>query len=342
MKLADFDFNLPEELIATYPTEKRDESKMLCYQRHVRKLEHKQFSNIVDILQEGDLVVRNSSKVLPARLELNTNTGSKIEILLLKPLSEGFVWQAIAGNAKRIKTGRTYKLTNSLEIELARVDDESNEVVVNFISLENFQRAIKECGTMPIPPYMKREAEELDKERYQTIYAKDRNDGVSVAAPTAGLHFTPAIDEALIAKGVEIAELTLHVGLGTFLPIKSENIHEHKMHEEYFSLEEELWNKIQLAKKESRRVIAIGSTSTRVLETVANNSKLQGWTDIYIYPGYEFKIVDGMLTNFHLPKSSLFVMISAFLGTDIAQNIYTEAIKEKYRFYSYGDCCLFL
>lgn len=341
MRLADFDFDLPEESIATYPSAKRDESRMLYYNRSRKKIEHSQFKNIVEILQEGDILVRNNSKVLPVKFELEVSTGSKLEILLLEKSEKTFVWKAIAGNAKRIKAGRTYTLANGLEIDLRRFGD-TNEVMVDFGSLENYLRAINECGSMPIPPYMKREAEEIDKERYQTIYAKESDDGASIAAPTAGLHFTDEIDQALLTKGIEILELSLHVGLGTFLPVKTENITEHKMHSEYFSIDSATWSKILQAKTESRRVIAIGSTSARVLETVANTNKLAGSTDIFIYPGYEFKIIDGILTNFHLPKSSLIMMIAAFLGLEQTKEIYAEAIAQKYRFYSYGDCCLFL
>ncbi len=343
MQLSEFDFQLPEELIAKYPLAKRDESRMLYY--HAGKLEHRQFKDIVEILQAGDVLVRNVSKVLAARLWVHADTGAKIEILLTEKISD-HQWQALAGNSKRIKAGRTYRLDNGMQLKIERQEE---NVLVDFGSKENYERAIQDCGSMPIPPYMKREAEESDKTRYQTTYAQDTENGSSVAAPTAGLHFTPEIDAALKAKGVEILEVTLHVGLGTFAPIKAENIEEHKMHSEIYSINENVWNKILEAKKQGRRIIAVGSTSTRVLESVANSlleklpvDCLQGATDIYIHPGYEFKIIDGMLTNFHLPKSSLIVLISALLGTETVQGIYAEAIKSKYRFYSYGDCCLFL
>ncbi len=345
MQLSEFDFELPEELIAKYPLEKRDESRMLYYNKG--NIEHRKFKDLVEILQPGDILVRNISKVLAARLWVWADTGSKIEILLTNKISD-HKWQAIAGNSKRIKDGRVYKLSNGIQVDIKR---EADEVLVDFGTYENYQKAIQDCGSMPIPPYMKREAEESDKLRYQTTYARDTDDGSSVAAPTAGLHFTAEIDQALRAKGIEILEVTLHVGLGTFAPIKAENIEEHKMHAEIYSIEEDVWNKIQDAKKEGRRIIAVGSTSTRVLESVAkslstrtdsNTGELQGSTDIYIYPGYKFQIIDGMLTNFHLPKSSLIVLISALLGTETVQKIYREAINSKYRFYSYGDCCLFL
>ncbi len=372
MQLSEFDFELPEELIAKYPLEKRDESRMLYYSQG--KLEHKQFKDIVDILQPGDVLVRNVSKVLAARLWVWADTGAKIEILLTEKISD-HEWQAIAGNSKRIKAGRKYKLSNGIEVSIQRHDE---NILVDFGSLENYEKAIQDCGSMPIPPYMKREAEESDKLRYQTTYARDTGDGASVAAPTAGLHFTPEIDEALKTKGIEILELTLHVGLGTFMPIKTENIADHKMHAEIYSISEDVWNKIQTAKKQGRRIIAVGSTSTRVLESVAAQSLFEkfpdarhassedteltetsmssprnehnnadgtlriGSTDIYIYPGFKFQVINGMLTNFHLPKSSLMLLISALLGTETVHKIYQEAINSKYRFYSYGDCCLFL
>ena len=336
MKLSEFNFELPEELIAKYPLEKRDESRMLYY--HNDQIKHRQFKDIVDILKPGDVLVRNISKVLAARLWVVADTGAKIEILLTEKVSE-HKWQAIAGNSKRIKSGRTYKLANDLILDLKRDGD---NILVDFGSYENYQKAIQDCGSMPIPPYMKREAEDSDKERYQTIYARDTGNGASVAAPTAGLHFTPEIDQALKQKGVEILEVTLHVGLGTFAPIKTDNIEEHKMHSEVYSISKAVWKRILKAKAEGRRIISVGSTSTRVLESVAMSGKLQGSTDIYIYPGYQFQIIDGMLTNFHLPKSSLILLICALLDTETVQRIYTEAIKSKYRFYSYGDCCLFL
>ncbi len=336
MQLSEFNFELPEELIAKYPLEKRDESRMLYYSKG--KLEHRKFKDIVKILQPGDVLVRNISKVLAARLWVWADTGSKIEILLTEKISE-HSWQAIAGNSKRIKAGRIYKLSNGIQLDIHR---KGENILVSFGSYENYQKAIQDCGSMSIPPYMKREAEESDKLRYQTTYARDTDNGASVAAPTAGLHFTPEIDEALQAKGIEILEVTLHVGLGTFLPIKTENIEDHKMHAEIYSISEDVWNKIQDAKKQGRRIIAVGSTSTRVLESVAKTAQLQGTTDIFIYPGYTFQVISGMLTNFHLPKSSLILLICAFLGTETVQKIYQEAIKYKYRFYSYGDCCLFL
>lgn len=338
LNISNFDFELPEELIASYPLENRSDSRLLVYKAPEEKLEHKQFTDIVDLLSEGDILVRNNTKVLPARLYVTNEAGARIEVLLIKN-SYDQVWDIMAKPGKKLKDGLKYKLENGIELTI--IKDET-KFQVDFGSEENFQKAIEDCGSMPIPPYMKREAEALDKERYQTTFSREHQSGSSVAAPTAGLHFTAEIDEALKKKGVEILELTLHVGIGTFAPIKTENILEHKMHSEFYEVSEETWNKIQAAKKEGKRIIGVGSTSTRVLESVANSGELQGETDIFIYPGYKFQVINGMITNFHLPKSSLIVMISALLGESRVQTIYKEAIKEKYRFYSYGDACLFI
>ena len=335
MKLEDFNFDLPEQLIASYPLERRDQSRLLHYSCDTDSLEHKKFIDILSILKPGDLIVRNNSRVLAARFVVDTDTGSKLEILLLDPITKSS-YKALAGNAKRIKAGRRYFLDNNQEIFIERQGD---DVLVDFGTEEKFNLAIDACGMMPIPPYMKRDAEEFDKQRYQTVYAREAG---SVAAPTAGLHFTHEIDQGLVAAGIEIAELTLHVGLGTFAPIKVDNVSEHKMHLEHYSISQNTWSKILQAKKQGRRIIAVGSTSTRVLESVARTGELTGATDIFISPGFEFKIIDGLITNFHLPKSSLIVLISALIGLEKVQELYQIAIQEKYRFYSYGDVCLLL
>lgn len=338
LNIHDFDFDLPEELIASYPLENRSDSRLLVYDASESKLQHKKFTDIIDLLEPGDILVRNNTKVLPARLYVRNETEARIEILLVKK-QEKQVWDIMAKPGKKLKDGLSYKLDNGIELKV--IKDET-KFQVDFGSEENFQKAIQDCGSMPIPPYMKRKAEELDKERYQTTFSRDHESGISVAAPTAGLHFTAEIDQALKDKGIEILELTLHVGIGTFAPIKTENILEHKMHSEFYEVREETWRKIQKAKQEGKRIIGVGSTSTRVLESVANTGLLRAETDIFIYPGYKFQVVDGMVTNFHLPKSSLIVMISALLGESTVKKIYLEAISEKYRFYSYGDACLLL
>ena len=334
LKLTDFDFELPEELIAKYPCDKRDQSRMLVYENS--QIKHQDFKSIIDYFEPGEILVRNNTKVLPARLFIENKQGTQIELLLIKEVSP-YLWQAMAKPAKRLKEERLeYKLRDSdLTIEAYKKD---NQVYVDFKSHEHFEKVISNNGQMPIPPYFKREAQDLDKERYQTVYA-DSNPA-SVAAPTAGLHFTDEIFTALKNKGVEVIDLTLHVGIGTFAPVKVENIKEHEMHSEYFEIDETAWQKVLAAKEAGNKITAIGSTSVRTLESVARTNNLLGETDIFIYPGFEFKIVDRMLTNFHLPKSSLIMMISAFVGLDNVKAIYNSAIQNNYRFYSYGDCCL--
>lgn len=349
MKTEDFNFELPEELIARYPLDQRDESRLLHYNLESQSLKHLRFHNIVDLLQEGDLLVRNNTRVLPARLYLEDSLKQiKVEILLIKAKDErGFVWEIMGKPWKKIKPEYSFCLPSGQKVEIEL--DSNKKKYVNFGSLDLFKEAIANSGTMPIPPYMSREAESLDHDRYQTVYAEESAQDWSIAAPTAGLHFTENIFQELNNKGVEVIDLTLHVGTGTFVPVKTENIQDHEMHPESFSIGEASWNKILQAKKEGRRIISVGSTSTRCLETLIrpeqydlrkSSGTIFGETDIYIYPGFEFKIVNAILTNFHLPKSSLILMISAFAGREEILRIYKEAIEEKYRFYSYGDCML--
>ena len=338
MQLEDFNFELPDELIARYPCAERDESRMLVYNRSSAQLEHKSFKDIVGYFQAGDILVRNQTKVLPARFYIKNKFDTEIEILILKNIKD-HIWTALAKPAKRLKKDRTTYYIQDKEIEVYR-DEE--EIYVDFLNQENYEYIIQNLSEMPIPPYFKRSAEDLDKERYQTVYAQEQDNGYSVAAPTAGLHFTDEIFAELKAKGVEVLDLTLHVGLGTFLPVKTENIQDHKMHSEYYEVKEKVWQKIQTAKANKKKIFAVGSTSVRTLESVAQTAELCGETDIYIYPGFEFKVIDAMLTNFHLPKSSLIMMISAFLGLDEVKKVYKQAIENHYRFYSYGDSCLFL
>jgi S-adenosylmethionine:tRNA ribosyltransferase-isomerase len=338
LKLEDFNFELPEELIAKYPCANRDESRMLVYERASGKIAHKDFKDIVSYFNPGDVLVRNQTKVLPARFYVHNQHGTQIEILILKNIKDQ-IWSALAKPAKRLKHERTRYFIEDREIEIYR---EADEIFIDFLDQENYEYIIRNLSEMPIPPYFKRSAEEVDKHRYQTVYAQENCSGYSVAAPTAGLHFTDEIFEALALKGVEVLDLTLHVGLGTFLPVKTDDIKEHKMHSEFYEVSESVWQKILTAKRDTKRIFAIGSTSVRTLESVALTGQLHGETEIYIYPGFEFKIVDTMLTNFHLPKSSLLMMISAFLGLDKVKEIYHEAIESRYRFFSYGDCCLFL
>lgn len=337
MQLEDFNFILPEELIARYPLAERDASRMLVYNKAKQHIEHKQFRNLVDLLKPGDILVRNNSQVMQARFFVTNQFGTQIEIFLYKHL-EANLWQALAKPAKRIKPERKFYQVQDCQVEIFKTDD---IIYVDFLSKENYEKIISTYGQMPIPPYFKRASEEVDKQRYQTIYAQQSQSGYSVAAPTAGLHFTDEILSRIQKQGIEIIDTTLHVGLGTFAPIQQEDIVLHKMHSEYYEVSEKVWSKITEAKKQQRRIIAIGSTSTRILETVALRGELNGHTDLYIYPSFKFQIVDAMLTNFHLPKSSLLIMISAFLSIEEVKKIYQEAITERYRFFSYGDCCFF-
>jgi S-adenosylmethionine:tRNA ribosyltransferase-isomerase len=346
MLIDEFDFELPERLIASFPLENRDNSRLLHYSRTSELMRHRKFNEIVDILNEGDILVRNTSKVLALRFKINDTQNSTAEILLTESLnSNKTLWSALVKPGKKIKESKKeFLISNTIPISIWR---EGDNFFVEFKSQEDFEKAVTDYGLMPLPPYMKRDATSLDKERYQTIYAQDHQRGASIAAPTAGLHFTDQINDSLIKKGVEIIDTCLHVGLGTFMPIRTDEIQKHEMHEEYYEISQTNWQKILKAKKQKRRVIAVGSTSTRVLETLGQAEDyespeiLSGKTKIYIYPGYQFKIIDGLITNFHLPKSTLILMISALLGKEKVKEIYSEAIKQEYRFYSYGDCCFF-
>ncbi len=341
-ELSAYDFDLPEELIARYPQEKRDQSRLLHYNLESKSLKHLAFSDITHLLKAGDLLVLNKTQVLASRFYLQP---LDIEILLLT--RKGDQWEAIAKPLKKLKDGASYQLKNGQTVKITKLKQDASseispQILVNFGSEEDFNRAVREAAEMPIPPYLKRRAEEIDKERYQTIFAQDSASGFSIAAPTAGLHFSDEILTKLRTKGVEILELTLHVGLGTFLPIKSQTISGHKMHSEYYEISSETWQKILSAKSAGQRIISVGSTASRALESAAATGTLTGETDIYIYPPYKFKIIDGMLTNFHLPRSTLLLMVSALAGQEEILNIYKEAVIQRYRFFSYGDCMLLL
>lgn len=339
-KTSEYDFELDSSLVAKYPLKDRAASRMLYCNRATGQLEHKQFTDIIDFLHKGDILVRNNSQVIPARFFVYNENNSKIEILLVKSLGD-LQWEILAKPAKKLKLGKQYHFDNEHFITIITRDE--SQTIIEFQDQASLQLILDKIGSMPIPPYLNREAEEIDKERYQCVYAKHDDNGSSIAAPTAGLHFTDSINQKLLSKGIEIIDITLHVGLGTFQPIKTEHIEEHKMHYESYSIEEDDWNKILEAKKQKRRIISVGSTSTRVLESIAQTGVLQGKTNIFIYPGkHKFQIIDGMLTNFHLPKSTLILLVSAFIGKELTLKLYQEAIFEKYRFYSYGDCCLLL
>ena len=331
-------YDLPTELIAQTPIEPRDHSRLLCYNRKTKKIQHKHFYDILDFLRPGDVLVVNNSKVLPARLYgYKTETGAKIEILLQKRIDLKN-WEVIARPQKRLKIGTEVVFNKNIKCTMTEISDfGSCKVKFYYDDSKTFEEHLMEIGTMPLPPYIKEKLK--DQNRYQTVYAKVNG---SSAAPTAGLHFTKELIEKIKAKGVEFVEVLLHVGLGTFRPVNEDNIKDHEMHSEYFEISPEVADKINRAKREGRRVIAVGTTSVRTLESgVDENGILQPQkreTKIFIYPPYKFKIVDALITNFHLPESTLIMLISAFVG-DIGEtlNIYKLAVKEKYRFFSFGD-----
>ncbi len=338
MKTDDFDYYLPKELIAQTPLIKRDSSRMLVLDKNTGKYEDKHFTDLIDYLNEGDTIVLNDTKVIPARLiGHKAETGAVIEVLMLKDLGDD-EWECLTKPAKRIKLGTIVKFSQELFCKCTYVGSDGirrYKFIYNGIFLEILDR----LGQMPLPPYITEKLE--DKNRYQTVYAK--NPG-SAAAPTAGLHFTNDYMEKLKQKGVNIAYVTLHVGLGTFRPVAVEDVTKHEMHSEYFIIDEKTSNLLNDTKAKGNRIIAVGTTTTRVLETVADSygkfKKQSGNTKIFIYPGYKFKGIDGLLTNFHLPKSTLIMLVSALAGKENILNAYNYAVKEKYRFFSFGDCML--
>ena len=335
MKIYDFDFDLPEELIAQEPLKERNSSKLLVLNRELQKMEHKLFKDFIDYLNPGDCIVLNNTKVIPARLMgVKENTQTRIEILLLNRISEN-KWEVLVKPGKKAKIGVKIVFGDILEGTIVDIVKGGNRII-EFEYEGIFETILDELGEMPLPPYIVKKLDE--KERYQTVYSKHAG---SVAAPTAGLHFTEELLKKIEDKGVTIAYVTLHVGLGTFRPVKVENITEHDMHEEYYWIEEEEAIKINEAKRDGNRVIAIGTTSIRTLESAAKEdgtiSSTRGWTDIFIYPGYKFKIVDGLVTNFHLPQSTLIMLVSALAGREFILEAYKEAINNKYRFFSFGD-----
>ena len=344
MHINDFDYNLPPELIAQKPADRRDSSRLLVAHRKTGKTEHKHFFDILNYLHEGDCLVLNNSKVLPARLYgIKEETGAKAEFLLIKRI-EGDVWETMVKPGRKLKPGDTV-IFSEVPLLKAKICDYGRDGtrIVEFEYEGIFMERLEEIGSMPLPPYIERNGEEEDKERYQTVYCEEEG---SVAAPTAGLHFTDELLAKAEAMGVELVYVTLHVGIGTFRPVKCENIEEHSMHFEEYYISEKGAAAINKAKREGRRVISVGTTSTRTVESVARYDKDAGcWqvvpgagsTGIFIYPGYEFKITDSLITNFHLPKSTLLMLISALYDREKIMKIYEEAIAEKYRFFSYGD-----
>ena len=334
MKLSDFDFELPEKLIAQHPTDKRDESRLLVLHKNTGQIEHKHFYNIIDYLHSGDVLVRNVSKVIPARLfGTKQDTNAKVEVLILNIKDD--ICECLCGNAKTIKQGTIIIFSDKLKGECLEVKDEGIRII-KMIYQGIFLEILNEVGLMPTPPYIHEQLK--DNSRYNNIYAEVNG---SAACPTAGLHFTDELINKLKDKGIIIVDVILHVGLGTFKPVKENNIEDHNMHFEHYIMSKETANILNKAKKEKRRIITVGTTSTRTLETIFNKygefKEDEGDTNIFIYPPYSFKAIDCQITNFHLPKSTLIMMISAFASKEMILNTYKEAIKEEYRFFSFGD-----
>ncbi len=336
MKTSDFYYELPEELIAQTPLEDRSSSRLMVLDRQTGKTEHKHFYDIVDLLNEGDTLILNDTKVLPARLYgEKEDTGGAIEFLLLHKHSLD-TWEVILKPGRRAKPGARFVFGNGeLKAEVLEVVNEGNRLV-KFYYDGVFEEVLDRLGEMPIPPYITKKLQ--DKNRYQTVYAKHPG---SAAAPTAGLHFTPELLDKIKAKGINIGYVTLHVGLGTFRPVKVDEITEHKMHSEFYILPHETAELVNKTKASGKKVVSVGTTATRVLETAGQAGvplkEMTGWTDIFIYPGKEFKVIDSLITNFHLPESTLIMLVSALAGRENVLNAYEEAVKEKYRFFSFGD-----
>lgn len=336
MKVSDFNYILPEELIAQDPLEKRSNSRLMVLDKVTGEIEHKHFYDIKDYLKKGDCLVINNTRVIPARLlGERVGTGGHVEVLLLKRKTDD-VWECLVRPGKKMRVGSKVTFGEGLlEAEVVDIVDEGNRLV-KFSYEGIFEEVLDKLGEMPLPPYITHRLQ--DKNRYQTVYAK--HDG-SAAAPTAGLHFTEELLDEIRAMGVNIAEVTLHVGLGTFRPVKAEEITDHHMHSEYYEISEEASKLINETKANGGRVISVGTTSTRTLESAAEDNGFvpvkSGWTEIFIYPGYNFKVIDGLITNFHLPESTLIMLVSALAGREHVLNAYETAVKEKYRFFSFGD-----
>jgi S-adenosylmethionine:tRNA ribosyltransferase-isomerase len=335
MKLQDFDYNLPDELIAQEPAPERTGSRLLLLDKNRKQVKHGKFPDLMDYLQPGDLLVFNDTRVIPARLYgYKEETGGRVEILLMNPVGEN-EWEAMIKPGRKIKPGHTLVLGEGAlrGVVLKRTDNGTR--IIRFLS-DDFHDALMKAGEVPLPPYIKKPIE--NAERYQTVFAK--NEGSS-AAPTAALHFDEEFLEKLSKKGIERTFVTLHIGPGTFVPVKTENISDHRMHREYFTVSPGTVDAIIKAKAEGRRVVAVGTTAVRTLESVFNSDlsvlRSEGWTDIFIYPGYSFKIVDALITNFHLPRSTLLMLVSAFADREFILDAYNEAIRERYRFFSFGD-----
>ncbi len=339
MKTSDFFYELPEELIAQTPAEPRDSSRLLVYHRDTRRIEHRVFSDICDYLKRGDVLVVNRTRVLPARMFAFTPHGARVEVLLLKRLAID-TWEVLVRPGKKAKVGARLAVNEELSLEVLSLT-ESGERRVKFFFEGAFEDVLSRVGTVPLPPYIHEKLK--DPERYQTVYSKENG---SAAAPTAGLHFTEGLLAKIRDMGVEIVEVLLHVGLGTFRPVKVEDVERHVMHSEYFEVSEEAASSINRAKKEGRRVICVGTTSVRTLESVADMGGLvhaaKGETSIFLYPPYKMKCVDALITNFHLPESTLLMLVSCLCSREEVLHVYEEAVRERYRFFSFGDAMLVL
>lgn len=349
MLISEYDYNLPEELIAQMPADKRDNSRMMVLNRKDRTISHKHFYDIVDLIEPNTLLVMNNTKVLPARLIGHKDTGAKIEVFLLKQNSkiqdEHENWEVLIKPSKRVKPDTIIKISDELSVRaIKRLEDNGEWLVELIFNGNNVLDVLHRNGNIPLPPYIERkipneDLKKLDFERYQTVYAKDEG---SVAAPTAGLHFTKEILKKLENKGVELAYVTLNVGLGTFRPVQCENVENHKMHSETFEISEKAAEQINRAKAEGKKIVAVGTTTVRTLETAYKKfgciKACHDHSELFIYPPYEFKVIDNLITNFHLPKSTLLMLVSALAGKDFIFEAYKEAIENKYRFFSYGDC----
>ncbi|KKB72602.1 MULTISPECIES: tRNA preQ1(34) S-adenosylmethionine ribosyltransferase-isomerase QueA [Bacillus] len=340
MKVDLFDFDLPERLIAQVPLKERDASRLMVLDKKTGDITHSTFKHIIDFLNPGDLLVLNDTRVLPARLfGIKEETGAKVEVLLLKQ-EEGDVWETLVKPAKRVKKGTVLTFGDGRLTAVCKEELDHGGRKIEFRYEGIFYEVLDSLGEMPLPPYIKEQLD--DKERYQTVYSKKQG---SAAAPTAGLHFTEEILKALEEKGVQIAFITLHVGLGTFRPVSAENVEEHDMHAEFYEMTEETAAILNRVKEDGGRIISVGTTSTRTLETIASENdgrfkEARGWTSIFIYPGYTFKAIDGMITNFHLPKSSLIMLVSALAGREHILSAYRTAVEHEYRFFSFGDAML--
>lgn len=334
MKTSDFSYDLPNELIAQHPAQKRDQSRLMLLNKKTGEINHKKFYNIIDYLNNGDVLVLNDTRVMPARIfGHRPEKDESIEILLLN--HNGDTWETLAKPGKKLKIGTEIIFSDELKAEVVDISEDGSRFL-KFIYSGIFEEILDRLGEMPLPPYIQEKLE--DKERYQTVYSKEIG---SAAAPTAGLHFTKELLKKIEEKGIEICFITLHVGLGTFRPVKVEDVTKHKMHSEYYIIRDDVAQKINTAKDEGRRIVAVGTTSIRTLESAADDKGYvkakSGWTDIFIYPPYKFKCVDALITNFHLPESTLIMLVSSLSTKEIILNAYKVAVKEKYRFFSFGD-----